>query len=239
MHSVILPDPVLERYGQIWVVRDDLLPGGTKRRFLAPFLATRPEVTQWVYASPRVGYAQVALAHACRDLQRTAVVVIPKGAHTSLTEEALALDATIIEVPMGYLSHIQHVAATYAAQTPGAQLLPFGLDHPEVIAEATRVAQALPYTPTEVWSCISSGVLSRGLQAAWPTIPVYGVGVGHQTTPEEQGRAVLYRSPYKFAQRCPAREKPPFPSSAYYDAKVWSFLVRHATPGALFWNVGA
>lgn len=234
-----LPAPVMERHGSVWVVRDDLLPGGTKRRFLYPFLQARPNVRQWVYASPRVGYAQVALAHACRDLERTAVVVIPKGAHTPLTQEALSLGATIIEVPMGYLSHIQHVAAQYAATTPDAQLLPFGLDHPEIIQEATRVAQSLPYTPTEVWSCVSSGVLSRGLQAAWPTIPVYGVGVGHHTTPDEQGRAQLFRSPYKFAQKCPHKEAPPFPSSAFYDAKVWSFLVRHASPGALFWNVGA
>lgn len=234
-----LPEPVLERHGDVTVVRDDLLPGGTKRRFLYRYLQTQPDVREWVYASPRVGYAQVALAHACRDMGLSATVVLPQGRHTPLTEEALALGAQIREVPMGYLSHIQHVAKHYAADTPQAALLPFGLDHPLIIEEIARIARSLPVTPTEIWTCISSGVLSRGLQAAWPTLPVYGVRVGHQTTDAERGRAIVMDAPYRFTQKCHRKEKPPFPSSDYYDSKVWSFLRRHGKPGALFWNVGA
>lgn len=234
-----LPAPVIERYGDIHVVRDDLLPGGTKRRFLYRYLGSEPQVTEWVYASPRVGYAQVALGYACRDLGLKATVVLPKGKHTHLTEEAIAIGVNIVEVPMGFLSHTQHVAKEYAAATPDAGLLPFGLDHPLVIDEIARIAQTLPITPTEVWTCISSGVLSRGLQKAWPDAVVYGVRVGHETTEEERGRAVVINSRYKFVQPCRAQERPPFPSSVYYDAKVWSFIRERASRGALFWNVGA
>lgn len=234
-----LPAPVIDRYGDILVVRDDLLPGGTKRRFLYRYLQSAPHIREWVYASPRVGYAQVALGYACRDLGLKATVVLPKGKHTPLTEEAIRIGVNVIEVPMGFLSHTQHVAKEYATATTDAALLPFGLDHPLVIEEIARIARTLPVTPSEVWTCISSGVLSRGLQQAWPEAVVYGVRVGHATTDAERGRAVVMDAPYKFVQPCRAIDRPPFPSSVYYDAKVWSFIRQRASRGALFWNVGA
>jgi len=234
-----LPEPVVERHGKVWVVRDDLISGGTKRRFLYRFLKAQPHVKEWVYASPRVGYAQVALAHVARDLALKGTVVIPKGKHYHLTTEAISLGANVIEVPMGFLSHIQHVAKTYTEKTEGSQLLPFGLDHPIIIDEISRIASNLPIKPKEVWTCISSGVLSRGLQKAWPDAKVYGVLTGHGTNERERGRAEIIKSKYKFNQKCKKSEKPPFPSSDYYDSKVWSFIQEMASEDALFWNVGA
>jgi hypothetical protein len=234
-----LPEPVVERHGKVWVVRDDLLSGGTKRRFLYRFLKAQPNVREWVYASPRVGYAQVALAHAAKDLGLKGTVILPKGKHFHLTTEAISLGANIIEVPMGFLSHIQHVAKKYTEETVGSQLLPFGLDHPVIIDEISRIASNLTIKPTEVWTCISSGVLSRGLQKAWPDAKVYGVLTGHGTNERERGRAEIIKSEYKFNQKCKPSEKPPFPSSDYYDSKVWKFVQEMASEGALFWNVGA
>lgn len=234
-----LPKPVVEKYGKVWVVRDDLLPGGTKRRFLYRFLSSQPHVKEWVYASPRVGYAQVALAHTVKDLGLKGTVILPKGKHYHLTTEAISLGANIIEVPMGFLTHIQHVAKKYTESTEGTQLLPFGLDHPVIVDEISRIASSLPIKPKEVWTCISSGVLSRGLQKAWPDAKVYGVRVGHGTTDRERGRAEVFDSKYKFTQQCKDKERPPFPSSPHYDSKVWSFIEERASEDALFWNVGA
>lgn len=233
-----LPNPIVERHGRFWVVRDDLLPGGTKRRFLYRFLSAQPNVKEWVYASPRVGYAQVALAHVTKDLGIKGTVVLPKGKHFHLTTEAISLGANIIEVPMGFLTHIQHVAKKYVEETEGSQLLPFGLDHPVIVDEISRVANTLPIKPKEVWTCISSGVLSRGLQKAWPDAKVYGVLTGHGTSDKERGRAEVIKSKYKFNQKCKLNEKPPFPSSDYYDSKVWSIMQEMAGDDALFWNVG-
>lgn len=234
-----LPEPVIERHGKVLVVRDDLLPGGTKRRFVYRFFNAQSHVREWVYASPRFGYAQVAIPYACRDLGLKATIVIPKGQHHPLTTEAIAVGANMIEVPMGFLTHTQHVAKKYAEETEGAQLLPFGLDHPIIIDEIARIASKLPVNPKEVWTCVSSGVLSRGLQKAWPDAKVYGVRVGHATTDQERGRAELFYSKYKFNQKCKQSERPPFPSSENYDSKVWSFIQEHASEDALFWNVGA
>jgi hypothetical protein len=50
--------------GTVHVVRDDLLPGGTKQRAVHAYLrdAIAGGATSFVYASPPPGFAQVALA---------------------------------------------------------------------------------------------------------------------------------------------------------------------------------
>jgi hypothetical protein len=232
-----LPKPVIKEYDGIKVVRDDLLNGGTKRRAFTIYVKSKPEIDEFVYASPRQGYAQLSLAYACRDLGKKCTVTVPQGERYWLTNKAVEVGANIIEVPMGYLTNIQAKAKKYCFDN-GAHLIPFGGDHPVIIEAMTQTALSLNVNPTEVWTVMSSGVLSRGLQAAWPNAKVYGVRIGHNTTRREQGRAETFKSDYKFHQECKEPERPPFPSSLTYDSKAWTFIKEHASKGSLFWNVG-
>lgn len=228
---MLLPDPILVEHNGFLVVRDDLLPGGTKRRALHVLFDHR---TEYVYASPVYGFAQVALAHAAVDYNKRATVFCAKrGLQHERTREAARLGAVIHEVPNGYLNVVKARARTYCEQT-GAKLLPFGLDDPCFIHALAEVARQLPVTPTEVWSVCGSGVLSRALQLAWPEARFFGVRVGIEPS---AGRATLFRALEEFEQ--PARVRPPFPSTDNYDSKAWGFVKRYATPGALFWNVAA
>ena len=111
--DVKLPKPTIQEYDGIQVVRDDLLDGGTKRRAFTMYVASRPDVKEFVYASPRQGYAQLSLAYACKDLNRKCTVTVPKGKRYWLTDEAEKLGCNIIEVPMGYLTNIQAKARYY------------------------------------------------------------------------------------------------------------------------------
>jgi hypothetical protein len=166
-------------------------------------------------------------------------VTIPKGTRYWLTDEAIKLGANIIEVPMGFLTNIQAKAKNYVKEHEGSQLIPFGGDHPIIIDAMRDVALSLDIEPPkEVWTVMSSGVLSRGLQLAWPDAKVYGVQIGHNTTVREIGRAETMRSTYEFHQECKEPERPPFPSSLTYDSKAWKFIKERASEGALFWNVG-
>ena len=236
--DVELPKPIIEEVDGFKIVRDDLLDGGTKRRAFTMYVASRPDEKEFVYASPRQGYAQLSLAYACRDLGKKCTVAVPKGQKTWLTIAAEEVGANIIQVPMGFLSNIQHKARVYCEEN-GADLLPFGGDHPIIIEAMTRAALSLDIDePQEVWTVMSSGVLSRGLQNAWPLAKVFGVQIGHNTTEEEMGRAETFRSNYKFNQNCKKKDRPPFPSSLSYDSKAWTFLQEHGEEGALFWNVG-
>jgi len=230
---VPLPDPILVEHEGIVVVRDDLLPGGTKRRALHVLLDDQHN--DYVYASPVYGFAQIALAHTAQDYNRNATIFCAKRNYRhERTRMAEALGAQIIEVPHGYLNVVKARAQEYCQRT-GAKLLPFGLDDEEFILALADVARRLPIAPpTEVWSVCGSGVLSRALQLAWPDANFFGVRVGIEP---DAGRARVFRAPEEFEQL--ANLRPPFPSTDNYDAKAWSFVKRYASPGALFWNVAA
>lgn len=238
--TIELPLPVVINHEGINVVRDDLFPGGTKRRAFTTFVEAHPNVDEWVYASPRTGYAQLSLAYACREFGKKATVFVPKGKKLPLTLEAEKMGAEVHLVPMGFLTNLQYHARTYVEETPGASLVPFGGDHPIIVQAMRDAALSIDIEPPkEVWTVISSGVLSRGLQLAWPEAKFYGVKIGHNTTERERGRAETIDSPYKFIQECKVNDRPPFPSSLTYDSKAWPFIKARASEGALFWNVGA
>src|SRR5678815_1458455 len=106
-----LPAPVVELHDGISIVRDDLLPGGTKRRAIPVFFDSHDE---YVYASPVQGAAQLALAYTAREHHKHATIVC---AHRTTwhpnTQRVYALGATVLEVPMGFLSNVTAKARLY------------------------------------------------------------------------------------------------------------------------------
>ncbi len=226
----MLPEPIITTHNGIYVLRDDLLPGGTKRRAIyALFDGGR----EYVYASPVYGYAQLALAYAAQDYGKQATVFCAKRkARHYLTVEAEAAGANIIEVPNGYLTVVTARAREYC-YAKGAKLLPFGLDCETFINALADVARRLPGYPDEVWTVGGSGTLTRALQLAWPTSAFFCVQVGADG---DFGRATVFKAPMRYEK--PAQFLPPFASCLNYDAKAWEFVSNRATPGAFFWNVG-
>lgn len=226
-----LPPVVVEEVDGIMVVRDDLIPGGTKRRVLRDILKPGQE---YVYASPAQGYAQLALAYAAMDTGAQATVFVAKRNEPHrLTRQACSMRATIRQIPNGYMTVVRARARQYC-ETYGATLLPFGLDDPMVIDRLADMALETGVQPREVWTVAGSGVMTRALQQAWPGAQFHAVRIG---AVPDAGRARVYNAPERFEQD--AKLPPPFPSCANYDAKAWRFIRAHAAPGALFWNVAA
>jgi hypothetical protein len=222
--------PVVELLDGRLIVRDDLLPGGTKCRGLAGMLTPGVE---YAYASPAEGFAQIALAITAAQLGAAATIFVAKrNAPHARTAAALAAGAKVIQVPHGYLSNVQAKARAYC-DAMGARLLPFGLDCEEFLAGMAAAARGLGLNPPEVWCTAGSGVLTRAMQRAWPEAVHHAVAVGRKP---DVGRAIMHEAPEAFAAN--AKEPPPFPSCGNYDAKAWRFF-REAPPGALFWNVAA
>ncbi len=230
--SVKVASPVLQRHGDFWVVRDDLLAGGTKARALAAFMAAS-QAQEFVYAGPAQGYAQLALAHTARAFGRRATVFT--AARRSLhpvTLAAQSLGARVEQVAFGRLSVVRARAREHAAQT-GAELLPFGLDVEICIQAIASAARSLELTPAEVWTVAGSGVLTRALQRAWPGARFVAVIVGGRSC--DIGRADRLEYPAPFEAK--AGVQPPFPSVPTYDAKGWHLMQQRAQKDALFWNV--
>lgn len=230
----MLPAPVIEQHEGILVVRDDLLPGGTKMRALLPMME-RQTAAEFVYASPAQGYAQVALAHCARLLGcRATIFTAARKVPHPLTQAAADAGAAVVPVPVGYLTVVQARARAYAAERE-AHLVPFGVDDNQALEAVARAAVATGVQPREVWTAAGSGVLTRALQRAWPQARFVAVVVGRQECDTGRARRIVHPLPFERA----ARVRPPFPSAPGYDAKVWEYARAEAGPGALFWNVGA
>jgi len=229
-----LPAPVLARHYGCIVVRDDKLPGGTKRRVLREMMASDPHV-EFVFGGPAQGYAQLALAYAARDCGKSATYFVAERRELHpLTREAQEAGAKIVQVPAGRLSVVQARARTYAGDV-GALFYPLGFDVPEFHQGLVALAKSLPIRPPrEVWATAGSGALSRALQSAWPDAQHHAVRIGFQP---DIGRARLYVAPEAFGDT--AAEPPSFPSCPWYDAKMWVYVRKFASAGALAWNVGA
>jgi hypothetical protein len=218
----------------IKVVRDDLLVGGTKQAAIMSIIDGM-QSHELVYASPRQGYAQIAVAAACKAVGKRAVLFVAASNQLhDRTRKAQQLGSQIHQVPFGYLSVVQSRARKYCADH-GAELLPFGLNQPAMIEAIAARALSLSITPPqEVWSVAGSGTLQKGLQMAWPDAAFFAVQIGKQP---DAGKAQIIVAPERYEQS--AKIKPPFPSCDNYDAKAWQFIVKSASDGALFWNVAS
>jgi hypothetical protein len=231
----MIPAPVVELIDGVYVVRDDLIPGGTKRSFADQLISPGSEV---VYTSPAYGGAQIAIAHAAAERGAKATIFCAKRSQPHpRTLEANRAGAKIVQVPHGYLSNVKAKARAYCEKT-GAILLPFGLETPQAfkaIAERARQAVEQVGDVDQVWSVGGSGVLARGLQQGIKAPSYHVVQIGRKLTREDVGAATIYVHPLDFAQD--AKVKPPFPSCSNYDAKCWEYIKKHASGRVLFWNV--
>ncbi len=217
----------------IHIVRDDLYPGGTKARYIGEAFEGTSTV---VYASPCEGGAQTALAYVAQQLKKRAVIVCAaRRVRHPRTAAAAQLGATIVEVPgMAMLTVVQARARELAARE-GWTLAPFGLETPHAVETIRDAALALKLQPDEVWSAASSGVLARGLAAAFPDARRHVVQVGHKVTPASVKNATIhiFGTPLRTEVECLD-----FASDPHYDAKAWQLCKERSGEGlVLFWNV--
>lgn len=227
--------PLLKEHNGIYVVRDDLFPGGTKARYLQFLFEQYDEI---VYATPAEGGAQTALAHCARKAGKQATLFVAKRQQPhNRALEAKAVGAKVYQVKPGYLTVVQKRARQYCDDT-GAYYLPFGANLEAAINKIAEAARSLEFQPDEVWCASGSGVLMRGLARAWPNASRHSVQVGRALTDKEVAGAIIHKHDLKYEQEC--KTKPPFPSDPHYDAKAWELcqlLRKGGRTKVLFWNV--
>jgi cysteine synthase len=234
MSNPVLRSPRLEKHNGVWVVRDDILTGGTKTRIFMALMHARDE-TEFVYASPANGLAQVALSVAAYQACKQATIFVAKRAIRSpRTIEAASYGARIIEVEPGYLNVVQARARDYAASR-GAFMVPFG-GAGEFSSVITDAAATLQIDPAEVWCAAGSGTLARALKQAWPSAKLHAVQVGKACAFSED--ITQHSSDYAYGR--PSRFPVPFSSDRFYEAKAWEVLSREQGRrggDVVFWNV--
>ena len=229
-----LPEILIKKHQGFNVVRDDLLPGGTKQRVLTEMLAGSKK-PDFVYPAHPYGHGAVALAHATKSLGYGLALFYPKVFAVSrmmnLAIKHRHVSYYIVE-SMEKQTDLVQIAKDYA-EFYDSVLLPVGFDMPEFSERLIELARGLPIVPDEVWTVAGSGCLARALCDAWPNANVNAVSLGFDHL--NAGRAKVHLAPETAEQA--AMEMPPYPSSEYYDAKVWKFAKEMGSEGALIWNV--
>lgn len=222
------------------VVRDDLLPGGTKQRAWRAFTDTKE--TELVYAGPWNGYAQVALAVIAKKLNKRATVFVGRKDYVT-NLRAIEHGASLRVRGGATLKVLQSAATKYAKADPNRLLLPFGFGADEIKRALTQaIREALPSNlpsnqPHRFWLASGSATLVQVLHEVFPQATFNVVQVG-KTIWEDMvpKNTVIHVAPEQFYE--PTVELPPYPSAPTYDAKVWQFVCEHGQPGDIIWNVG-
>jgi len=235
------PPPVIEQFGRISVVRDDLLEGGSKTRFLPVLLGDAKEI---VFGGPFCGGAPWALSVIAPKMGKKATLFYGKRSRARWHWRQLAAQkngANIIEVDPGYMTNVQAKARAYAAAA-GALFLPLGFDVPAAeaafISAINQAAAIYGEKPDQVWCATGSGMLARCLAKAFPASKIFGVAVGLQSRWKEQrfpDNVTILPCAYKFEQQTPAYS--PFPCCRNYDRKAWELCAMKSKGRVLFWNV--
>jgi hypothetical protein len=230
--------PIIEEHGGVLVVREDLLDGGSKIRFLPHIVAGAKEI---VFGGPFCGGAPYALSVYGRRKGVAVTLFYAKRKEFHWRQKAAFRNgSTLFQVPAGRMSVVQHRARSYAAQA-GALFLPLGFDIPGATApfEAVMARVAAQAGPVdEVWCATGSGMLARCLGRAFPQSRVFGVTVGLASRNQKQAfppNVELLPCHYDFAEETPANS--PFPSCGNYDRKAWEQLMARGRGRRLFWNV--
>lgn len=228
----------IEQHNGIYVLRDDLLPGGTKSVFLGQLLDMSKQC--FVYASPVYGAMQIALATYCSSIGKQAVIFCAKR-KTPHPNSLKAKEAggMVYQVPYGYLSNCQSKAKQYAAENNG-QYIEFGGNCPaalEAISKRMRsITAQLGFEPDVIYTVVGSGTLLKGIIAGTDNARIVGVMVGAEYEEPMPSRVELRRYPKKFEEESNIRS--PFPSCKNYDLKAWEHCMIDRPAGkVLFWNV--
>lgn len=250
------PTPVIStlRLGQkkILIVRDDLLPGGTKQRGAMPYLKSLIATgrTHFVYASPFSGVAQVALSFCCSKLPGVKCTIYcektPTGSFHKLAYLSQSYGSEIILCNSLADAHERSLNIL----SNETQIVPLGFDdraYREFLAcEIRRHWQTIStkYDISEIWLPIGSGTLLNIFKnIVCNTIKIYGVNVN--VLPENDPRiAAIMQDERVIYIRCEKEfhesqsDTTPVPSNKFYDAKVFTELKKAGGDRvALWWNV--
>jgi hypothetical protein len=229
------PDPVITMHDGIRVVRDDLIVG-TKAR-AGDLLASKTNYETIVYSQPRTGLAGISLLDVAKKHNKKVVLFMPASKRISLHQACcIERGATPIFKRIAAMPNLNLAAKKYAEEN-NAFFVPLGLKHELATAGIVHTASKIP-EPEEVYVAISTGVLTRALQIAWPNAKFTCVAVARNLKAGELGRAHVISEPLEFTSEEKGENLPPFPSVRSYDSKVWKWIPKNTNRDILFWNVG-
>lgn len=218
----------IEKIEDVWVVRDDLISGGTKRRALVQWLPTLGK-RHFHYAGSVYGSGGWALAEACKELGYASTLHLAKSKYNPGWLDTI--ERVVWHDPQP-VSDIYHSLLEVKDE---ACLLPLGFNDTEFKNALTEIIKSIDVSPSEIWMPCVSGTLLQSAQTAFPGTAFNAVCVARHHG--DTGNAKLYYAAGKYHQ--PAPVLPPYPANIFSDAKLWPFVRQFALKDALIWNTSS
>ena len=248
----VVIDTISTGSAKIHVAREDLLPGGTKQRAIIPYLKLLESrgYTEFVYASPFCGFAQIALAVSASALGLKARIFCERNENTAYAKIAEGFGATVTFVDS--LDAANVVTRAYASAKSDRYAIPLGFaDAPyiefmtEALEEQYRnLCEQIGHQPKRIWLPVGSGTLARIFAEIVNPFETELLCVNVRVLPDEDRRiSGLQEMSNVSLENCeelfcePALDLPPLPSNLNYDAKLWKHIVKSGQDGDLWWNV--
>jgi hypothetical protein len=237
----LLPEPKLISHQGVKVVREDLvLKGGAKSR-AGEFLISKVKKSTIVYVVPRVGHAGVAIMELSKLYNKDVIFFMPACREISDHQSYIInMGPKNVEFArIAAMPNLNRIAKKYADEN-GYEFLPFGLNHPYTIAGFVRTCENILKNykePEEMWSVVSTGVLTRGLQIGFANTIMKGVAVARNMKQGELGRTEIISEPLPFIKDEKKINLPPFNTVPSYDGKAWKYIPKNSEKDIWFWNV--
>ena len=231
--------PKIKLHENHWVVRDDLIEYGSKCRF-GDYLVKNCEYDTLVYVQPRFGYAGISLSYLANKYNKKLVLFMPSSKEIS-EHQAVCIEKGAITKfrRIAAMPNLNRIAKQWAEKND-AFFIPLGLVNPFVTACIVKTCDSIIKEwghPKHIWTAISTGVLSRGLQIGFNRTTFHSVAVARNLKEGELGNSEIFSHPKLFTQNVSKDWVPPFPSASNYDAKVWEYMKIHGEDGSMMWNV--
>ena len=222
---------------KLYVVRDDLLVGGTKSRaivqYIQQLLEKNPKTNELVYAGASNGYAQIALSYALYLMKSNIKLTIFFQA-THLDEahklkriaKYLYPNTNYIDVN-GPLKKLWKELDQYMLLHKNAYPIKFGLDDPifmDILLLALKDhLEKYVDKIKRLWLVAGSGTLLKTLYGLLPNTKFNIVQVGRPVdiSSLDKNRVTLYVSGLPLYTKIDADI--PYPTTKSYDGKIWEF----------------
>jgi hypothetical protein len=250
------------------IVRDDILPGGTKQRcilrLIGDVLKNQPDVQKIVYAGPATGFAIIAMAIAADYFNITADIHLiggfPRSGDTNQMIRAKNIAKNNIKFFDAETAKIEDASKLIAKKYDNDKktfIIPFGFDSEKIkklliesiSAAWDKEAESGNLNTTfygdrkrysgRIFVVGGSTTLLNSLYLVFPAARFLVVQVGKKIWPDQIDSS---RTIIKIAPERffePAAIKAPYPSVDTYDEKVWRFVLSCGEDDDLIWNVGS
>lgn len=231
-----LPEPVIEKYNNIFVVRDDLIMS-SRIRFLE-FLISTSTNDEIISIQPRIDLIGPSLINLCELYNKKLTLFLPSSKEMSDHQAYCAERKCSIKFKrIASMTVLKKYAKDYSSSVNGLYVSP-DLEDCRIMAcivsSALKVKLQLPKID-KICVALNTGQLNLGLQKIFKDSSFRCIDILHKLKVGiwQNGELLEDTSPYEKEET----NLPPFDSLKTWDAKVWKYL-KDISPDktVLFWN---